>query len=397
VEDFEMSQDMDTDCEGDAFHEGCDDANDEIDRLRRNSVKSLRPESLRLLRVEASQFFKDKSASTSNFVDNAKEWGLGLNRSLSFDRSRDANSDQASDSQTPTNEKSSSSSFFGPGPGIERNLSFDRSRPPSFDGRSRPPSFDLAKSFLSANPPDFMSKKRSQHPTEDVPAKSSMTPWKRFGKENAINESEPPTSPTFIKQSRMQADFHIIDVIGSGTFGSVYRAKRKLDNAVYAVKQSRQQAHSNQDRNDMLREVQSLALLQNENMEDLTNIVRYYSSWCEDDYLYIQMEVCEASVDLVYFDTDNIYTLLRDMLNAFRVIHRLDIAHLDVKPGNILLKNNHYKLCDFGMSLKTVNGIYKGDIEEGDTRYMAQELLEWSCKSDLRKCDIFSLGVTGVL
>ena len=107
------------------------------------------------------------------------------------------------------------------------------------------------------------------------------------------------------------------------------------------------------------------------------------------------MEVCEASVDLVFFDAANIASLFRDMLSALEVVHKHDIVHLDIKPGNILLKDKRFKLCDFGMSLQTVNGYYSGDIDEGDSRYMAQELLDWECSSDLRKCDIFSLGITG--
>ena len=97
------------------------------------------------------------------------------------------------------------------------------------------------------------------------------------------------------------------------------------------------------------------------------------------------MEVCEASVDLVFFDAANIASLFRDMLSALEVVHKHDIVHLDIKPGNILLKDKRFKLCDFGMSLQTVNGYYSGDIDEGDSR----------CSSDLRKCDIFSLGITG--
>lgn len=55
----------------------------------------------------------------------------------------------------------------------------------------------------------------------------------------------------------------------------------------------------------------------------------------------------------------------------------------------------HFKLGDFGLALHVVNGkASPGTIEEGDSRYMAKELLDWKPVEDLTKCDIFSLGIT---
>ena len=77
-------------------------------------------------------------------------------------------------------------------------------------------------------------------------------------------------------------------------------------------------------------------------------------------------------------------------------IYRNEYVHLDIKPGNILLKNGHYKLSDFGLAIRVDdNGWSKNAslVEEGDTKYMARELLDWGSK-DLRKCDVFSLGAS---
>lgn len=75
---------------------------------------------------------------------------------------------------------------------------------------------------------------------------------------------------------------------------------------------------------------------------------------------------------------------------------RNDYVHLDIKPGNILIKNNHYKLSDFGLALRVDDSGWSKNaslVEEGDTRYMARELLDWGTK-DLRKCDVYSLGAS---
>ena len=47
-------------------------------------------------------------------------------------------------------------------------------------------------------------------------------------------------------------------------------------------------------------------------------------------------------------------------------------AHESLKPANIFIKNNQYKLGDFGLVRKIEN---HDDVEEGDSRYMSMELL----------------------
>lgn len=72
--------------------------------------------------------------------------------------------------------------------------------------------------------------------------------------------------------------------------------------------------------------------------------------------------------------------------------------HLDIKPGNILKgKNNNYKLGDLGMARFLTRITEDINIPEGDCRYLAQELLSRDVLSflpDLKKSDIFSLGIT---
>lgn len=115
----------------------------------------------------------------------------------------------------------------------------------------------------------------------------------------------------------------------------------------------------------------------------------------EDDRLFIQTELCIGTLS-DEIDRGGLvaekrkYKLLREMLLALDLIHRNNMVHLDIKPDNIFVKNDQYKLGDFG--LVTILSASQ-DVEEGDSRYMSMELLSGD-KSDLRKCDIFSLGAT---
>ncbi|KAK9201818.1 hypothetical protein WN944_017026 [Citrus x changshan-huyou] len=75
---------------------------------------------------------------------------------------------------------------------------------------------------------------------------------------------------------------------------------------------------------------------------------------------------------------------------ALQFIHEKGIAHLDVKPDNIYVKNGVYKLGDFGRATLLDKSL---PIEEGDARYMPQEILNEDY-DHLDKVDVFSLGAT---
>jgi hypothetical protein len=177
--------------------------------------------------------------------------------------------------------------------------------------------------------------------------------------------------------SRLHKDYEILDIIGSGSFGTVYRVRGKLDGINYAIKKSRRRPHNQNERTSQLVEVQALAALSAVQEDDSDQykatatccIVRYYSAWIEDDYLCIQMELCESSAsDAILFDHHSAYHLLRDLLNALEVLHSNEFVHLDIKPANILVKKNRYKLADFGLALHTTNRRFNGNVEEGDSR-----------------------------
>lgn len=71
-------------------------------------------------------------------------------------------------------------------------------------------------------------------------------------------------------------------------------------------------------------------------------------------------------------------------------MHEKGVAHLDVKPENIYVKDGVYKLGDFGCATLTDKSLR---IEEGDSRYMPQEMLNDKYER-LDKVDIFSLGAS---
>lgn len=111
------------------------------------------------------------------------------------------------------------------------------------------------------------------------------------------------------------------------------------------------------------------------------------------------MELCENSLYDLFKENQlsekEILGILRDVCLGLKELHQKGIVHLDLKLENILKgTSGKYKLGDLGLS-RLVDKL-KNDVPEGDSRYLAQELLNNDPNAplpDLRKCDVFSLGI----
>ncbi len=70
------------------------------------------------------------------------------------------------------------------------------------------------------------------------------------------------------------------------------------------------------------------------------------------------------------------------------------MVHLDIKPDNLLIKDNKIlKISDLGLC--RITRIKKWtDLDEGDSRYLAKQILNYEEGVDLTKSDVFSLGMS---
>lgn len=82
-------------------------------------------------------------------------------------------------------------------------------------------------------------------------------------------------------------------------------------------------------------------------------------------------------------DEETAWAYLCDLLSALQHLHSQGFVHLDVKPANVFLtRSGRLKLGDFGLLTKLQprgagpeNGCDQEEMQEGDGRYMAPELL----------------------
>lgn len=201
------------------------------------------------------------------------------------------------------------------------------------------------------------------------------------------------------KPSIFYENYEIQDNLGSGHFGTVYKCKNKFDGLIYAIKVINTGAKT------AINEAQALASLNV--MYESTHIVRYFSSWKEDQKVYIVMEMCSKNLEQwnqvnPKIDEKMIRRVIKHLCKALSKLHKDKVVHLDIKPENILISNSgKFKISDLGLAKMLKNKDDVRTLVEGDARYMAKELLnDFSFedinneKVDLTKADIFSLGIT---
>ena len=176
-----------------------------------------------------------------------------------------------------------------------------------------------------------------------------------------------------------------IEKIASGQFGVVKKARHRLDGMVYAIKMTKKplKDHSRSEKIAMKEIFAAASMMKHK------HVVRYYNSWVESGIVFIQNEYCdggslEASINnhrvkQKSFSVTQIRKILSDISKGLRYIHSKNLAHLDVKPDNILMTtsvdtcldtcdvtNVTYKLADFG-HIAPVYG-QDDEPEEGDCR-----------------------------
>jgi serine/threonine protein kinase len=186
--------------------------------------------------------------------------------------------------------------------------------------------------------------------------------------------------------------YELIEKIGEGAFGVVFKAKNLLFNKIIALKIIK--GASEEQLNSFLREIRK--------MDKLTphhpNVMRIISADIKENALLIEMEYFEGKTLLrllqenKVLDEEIIIEYLKQILDALSFIHSKRLVHRDIKPDNILLNKDYsfVKVSDFGIS-KDLD-YSSSDTIQGAFSYMSPEQLTDPSKVDHRS-DFYSLAV----
>jgi len=191
------------------------------------------------------------------------------------------------------------------------------------------------------------------------------------------------------------ADFEIISLLGSGSFGKVYLCKHKVTNAIYAIKEiDKKNKNNDLGAPYFRREIEIMYKINH------PNIVKLFGHFEDNLGCYFIMEYIPkgnlysllGKQKSKCFDTAKVASFMKDLISSVYYIHNMNppIVHRDIKPENILISDDgRVKLTDFGWS----NYVEYSQIRStfcGTPLYLAPEVIKKTGHD--KSVDIWCIG-----
>ncbi|ELU14949.1 hypothetical protein CAPTEDRAFT_150354 [Capitella teleta] len=185
-------------------------------------------------------------------------------------------------------------------------------------------------------------------------------------------------------------NYHVLELIGEGSFGRVYKGRKKFSGQVVALKFIPKVGRSDKELKNLRREIEIMRHLHHDNIIEMID-----SFETEKEVVavtdYAEGELFQILEDDGNLPEDQVQSIACQLVSALYYLHSHRILHRDMKPQNILLaKQGSVKLCDFGFArAMSINTLVLTSIK-GTPLYMSPELVEE--KPYDHTADLWALG-----
>ena len=182
--------------------------------------------------------------------------------------------------------------------------------------------------------------------------------------------------------------FKILDVLGSGGFGTVYKVKEILTDKIYAMKvMNKNTIIIKKYFHYIMSEYEILKIL-----SGCPFVLDIYYCFQSANYLYMVIDLCSNGdlTKLTYINNPKL--LCAELILGIEYIHKHHIIYRDLKPENILLDSEgHIKICDFNLAKKDIYNKKRANSFCGSPMYLSPEMLGNNGVGF--KADIYQIGL----
>ena len=189
------------------------------------------------------------------------------------------------------------------------------------------------------------------------------------------------------------------EILGEGAFGTVYKATRKADGMLVAIKEI--ERSDDADQSEFEREIAALTELSKDGGHP--NICRLYACHRTEDINYVVMEIIGGGEILEHLIQGGPYSEItaskyfRELAEGINSIHAHNIIHADLKCENLMLSswddsNAVLKVVDFGTSVACEGlGDDVADFK-GTAAYCSPERLQDDTGCPSKADDMWAVG-----
>ena len=185
--------------------------------------------------------------------------------------------------------------------------------------------------------------------------------------------------------------FEILELIGGGSFGKVFKVKLKGTNNIFAMKVL--------NKGYLIKKKLLRYAITECNVLKQSNcpfILKLHYSFQTPENLYMILDYCPIGdlsyqIQLNLFEEDEAKFYIAELILAIEYLHQHDIIYRDLKPENILIDSDgHVKLADFGLAKENVTTNVPNKTFCGSPQYLSPEML--SKEGTTKASDIYGIG-----